>query len=365
MERLTPRQKKGMRGQGVALLMSLSVILLLSVALMKTFEKRSLEVAQLGHNLDRFQAENLSRSGLKLILYAIRKAGLVTMNAYLTQLKEIDFPVGNGTMKILEITPIDHRFNLNVKINREDDPRVSVFSNLVSMSRALQEDLSYLSQENTNEALSAIIDWIDIDDTRDEIFLYDAEMYPHEEPAFEVKNREFDRLSEVRLLPTFRNLGMKPGFLENHFRVSDNSETEFVDVNLTSLEVIRQFLKRYEDVEGYPHMLQHQEEILQIIESRRMAGIEVSTDGFTPVEAVFPAKEFQRDWNLDLENIGINLNEKEKDLFKPYSNNLFIHYRVTVGVVTLSIRSMVQVSYRDPNKTLDIDQLRVLWVRIT
>lgn len=353
--------------KGVALLMSMSVVLLLSIALMKTFEKRSLEVAHLGHNLDRFQAENLSRSGLKLILLSIKKAGLVTINAYLEQLKQVEFPVGNGTMKIMEIRPVDYRFNLNTKIGRETDPRIDVFDNIVTASKSADNEYNYLSGENTNEALSAIIDWTDSNDAMDEVFRFDSEQYPREEPAFKVKNREFDRLSEVRLLPAFRALGFKTDFLEQNFRVTNGDGSEdFIDVNLTREADMRLFLKRYEGVEGYSSLPGQREEIIQMIMTRRATNGSQMSAEFKPMDPPFPAKEFERKWVDQLKPLGITtLAKGEKALFKPHSNYLFIHYQVHVGQVTLNIRSMVKVVYKNLDKNLNIGGLTILWLRIS
>lgn len=350
--------------KGVALLMSMTVVLLLSIALMKTFEKRSLEVVQLGHNLDRFQADNLTRSGLKLILYSIRRAGMVTINAYLEQLKQIAFPIGSGTMKILEIRPADHRFNLNKKISQATDPRVAVFRNMVSFSKTSSNDYNYLSAENTNEALSAIIDWTDRDDTRDDVFLYDSESYPREEPEFRVKNREFDRLSEVRLLPAFRKLGFKRDFLEANFRATDSSDpVEFVDVNLTPIADIDRFLHFYDGVDGYPSVSARREEILRIITSARSTiSPTVGTSGFAAVEMPFPVNNFGRLWHDRLKIEGINLETKEEGLFRPLSNYLFLHYQVTVGRATLNARAMVHVEY--VKEKSDIKAITIIWFRI-
>ena len=352
--------------KGVALLMSLSIVLLMSIALMKSFEKRSLEVAHLGHNLDRFQAEALSRSGLKLILFSIKNAGLVTINAYLEQLKLVDFPVGNGTMKIQEITPVDYRFNLNKKITGEDDPRVTAFGNMVTGYKTSASEYNYLSGDSTIEALSAIIDWTDANDTRDEIFLYDSEQYPQEEPSFNVKNREFDRLTEVRLLPAFRNLGFSSDFLNQNFRVTPSAESkEFIDVNLTREADMETFLNRYEGVGGYPRISDSRQEIIRIIMAVRSGEAGNMPSGFSSVDPPFPAKDFSRTWADRLKSEGINLNDKEKALFSPNSNYLFIHYRIGVGRVTLNVKSMVSIDYFDLKKNLEIKGLSILWLRIT
>jgi len=365
---ITPgiRKTGGRFSSGVALLMSMSVILLLSIALMKTFEQRSLEIAQLGHNLDRFQAENLSRSGLKLILFTIKRVGLVTVATYLEQLRQIEFPVGNGSMKIVAISPVDHRFNLNKKISQETDPRVMVFRNMVAYSKSSANEYNYLSSENANEALSAIIDWTDKNSNMDSVFRYVSESYPHEKPEFSVKNREFDLLSEVRLLPPFRKLELRQDFLEANFRVTDDSGSEeFVDVNLTPIEDIERFLGYFDGVSGFLKVSARREEILRIIADARTALSLPDNSGFAAVQAPFPVEAFKRTWTDRLVAEGIELDEKEKNLFKPLSKYLFIHYQVTAGRVTLNVRTMIEIEYIDPEKKADIKTLTVLWYRMT
>lgn len=352
--------------------MSLSVVLLLSIALMKTFEKRSLEVAQLGHNLDRFQAENLTRSGLKLILFSVKKAGLVTVNAYLEQLKQIEFPLGNGTIKIMEIKPVDHRFNLNTKIKGTEDPRIDVFSSMITASKESSDSYNYLSGESYHEVVSSIIDWTDVNDRRDTIFHFDGEQYPQEEPGFIVKNRLFERISEIRLLPSFRSLTVSADFLEKNFRTTNDSKLkpdgihEYIDVNISSEADIEQFLARYDGLDKFPNISGRSADISGIIISERSNPAVGTNSGFNQVEPTFPTKNFGKEWTdrLKLEGI-IDLSEDEINLFQPHTNHLFIHYQVTVGRVTLDARSMIEIRYVDLNKNLDIQTLKILWFRIS
>jgi len=358
------------RFKGVALLMSLTVVLLLSVALMKTFEKRSVEVAQLGHNLDRFQAENLSRSGLKLILVAIKQAGLVTFNTYLDQIKQMGFPVGDGTVTILEVTPIDYRFDLNRVIRRYDDLRIQVFKNMVNMSKEGSNEFNYLSGESTHEALSAIIDWTDSNDMDDTVFHFSAEQYPQAEPGYKVKNTGFDRLSELNLLPAFQSLGFTRDYLEANFRVvtgTDSTLSEYIDVNLTRLPDIERVLRRYEDMDKYANLFERRDEILDLIQKTREEAGNNSSSGFKESTTPFPAKNFGRTWSQELETKGIRLTKDEVNLklFQHFTEHLFVHYQINVGTVTLNIRSMIKVGYRDLQKSLDIQELKIVWFRIS
>jgi hypothetical protein len=358
------------RFKGVALLMSLSVVLLLSVALMKTFEKRSVEVANLGHNLDRFQAENLSRSGLKLILFAIKQAGLVTFNTYLDQIKQMGFPVGDGTVTIQEVTPIDYRFDLNREIRRYEDPRIQVFKNIVNISKEGSNDFNYLSGESTHEALSSIIDWTDPNEVGDTVFHFDAEQYPQAEPGYRVKNTKFDRLSELNLLPAFRSMGFTSDYLEANFKVVTGSKSdisEYIDLNLTRLPDIEKFLQRYDNMPKYANLYDNREEILGLIKKTREEAGSNSLSGFKESAIPFPVDELRVKWTDEIVARGITLSTEEKNLFKPSTEHLFISYQINVGTVTLNIRSMIRVSYITINnkESLDIQELKIVWFRIS
>ena len=352
------------------MLMSLSVILLLSIALMKTFEKRSVEVAHLGNNLERFQTESLSRSVFKVILISIKERGLFTLLGNQDFWKGVSFPIGNGSFKILEVTPIDHLFNLNRKI-KDDDPYIRVFTNLVTFYRDSIGGYDYLTEENILEALSAIIDWTDRDQDMDEIFRYDSEQYYSEEPSFIVKNRRFDRLSEVRLLPAFRALGISDDFLEKNFRVfgGTGEETgfgksgEYINVNLIGKDQMEAFLLRYQGVEKFATAYNRRDDIMDLIIKQRPENQGFSIDP-RKVNPPFPAKDFKRDWTAQLKAAGINLNEDEKLLFQPYSEYLLIKFQVQVGRATVNIRSIVQIKYRNITKSLDMGSLNILSFRV-
>ncbi len=358
--KMTYRNRQ-VRQKGIALLISLSVILLLSIALMKNFEKRSIEVAHLGNNLERFQAESLSQSVFRVILTAIKDQGLITLLGNHSYWQDIDFSLGNGFFRIKEVFPIDHRFNLNSKISRGDDPRVRVFENMVGTNKEVLGGYNYLSGESSKEALSAIIDWTDGNQDMDGIFRYGPEQYNREEPAFSVKNSEFDRLSEVKLLPSFRSLGITAEYLSKNFRVLGQYD-EYIDVNLVNEKELKDFLGRFKDVDEYSNLFEQQNQIWEIIENQRSSSNLENSSGPGTVQTAFPVKTFKRDWNDALVAANLTQEEKEKDLFRPYSENLVIRFQVQVGKATVNIRSTVQIKYR--KDSLDIEELGILSFRM-
>ena len=104
---------------GVALIMALSIILLLSITLMKTFENRSVEVAHLANSLQRFQAESLSRSVLRAILITIKTKGLVFIMGNKEFWYGIPYPLQDDQyFQITEIKPVDHRLILTGSLKK-------------------------------------------------------------------------------------------------------------------------------------------------------------------------------------------------------------------------------------------------------
>ena len=123
------KEKSNIPRSGVALLISLSIVTLLSIALMSAFENRTVEVAHLENSLERFQAETLSRSVLRATLLAIKQQGLVNIVKNKQAWQNLPIPIQNGTFQIQEIQPIDHLFNLNTRF-RMGDERSTIFGHL-------------------------------------------------------------------------------------------------------------------------------------------------------------------------------------------------------------------------------------------
>jgi len=356
----------GGRKRGVALLMTLSMLLLISVALMKVFEKRALETAHLSNTLNRFQAETLARSIYRAVLIAIRDKGLVAVIGNRALWQAVPFTLENATFRILEIKPADSRFNLNAKITAENArSRRELFYNLVSRLRQqTAPELHPLLPDDVVPALSAITDFTDPDHDPDPVFLYDHEYYPRAEPAYAVKNREFDRVSEVRLLTPFRELGIASVPLEDYFRVhGDLTVPEFIDINLAQKGETAAFLELFQNVPGYESAYANRAALEEIVTGEDNPTLE-DVPSLKPVEPRFPPANFhhriESRWNEQLTKFGITLEPKELDLFRPATRLLSIKLSVEVGNVTVRVNSLLQLIYHDEKKSLDIRQIQIL-----
>jgi hypothetical protein len=358
-------------GRGVALLMTLSMIVLISVALMKMFEKRSVEVAHLGHNLDRFQAETLSRSVFRAILIAIRQQGLVAIIGNQALWQDVPFPLENGTFRIESIKPADQRHNLNARITSVNAiERRERFYNVVSrIRREHAPELYGIFQEEVSPSLSAIIDFVDPDREPDPVFLYDFEYYPHAQPPFTVKNRELERVGEIRLLEPIRKLGIAQAPLEDYFRVhGDLIVPEFIDINLAQPGEVTAFLELFQNVPGYENAYHNREALDDIATDTDYTQMETPT-GLLNVEPRFPPDNFYHRidsrWLGRLTNRGITLEPKEQELFRPVTYLLEVRFSVAVGRVMVRVISLLQLSYLDDRKSLAINQIRILTFAMT
>ncbi|MCP4753189.1 MAG: hypothetical protein GY866_20050 [Proteobacteria bacterium] len=351
----------GKSSRGVALLMALSVILVLSTALMKTFENRAVEVVHFQNTLQRFQAETLARSVFRAILIAIKEKGLIFVVNSQKKMPGVSLPIQDGTFQIHEIESLDHRFNLNYRF-KSDGPRASVFSNIVERRPREENEPDDVFQEDIHAAMSAINDWTDTDDDQDQEFLYDFEQYPQEEPAFEVKNQVFNRLSELKILPPFRKLGLSTEYLEENFRVHGGEEK--IDINLAEPGDVKAFLERYENVEGYQAAYDNRELLDEIATGgEEEEEEEEETLGLPSSEPRFPPPLGRNsNWGLKLYAVGLwsLLNAPgQKTPFSARTEYLAIRYSIQVDRITIVVKSIVHLLYRS-SKSTEIKGIEIL-----
>lgn len=353
---------KGTKTKGVALLMSLSVILLLSVALMKTFENRTVETVHLSNSLQRFQAETYSRSVFRAILIAVRTKGLVFVQKNQTGWKGFPLPIDDGQyFQIEEIKPVDHLLNLNRRF-RSSGAEPTIFLNIVNRIKG-KDDPLYIEKEvdEIYPIVSAINDWIDTDAFQDEEFLYNNEEYYDEKPEFLVKNRAFDRLAEIKLLPPFRELGFSWQEIEENFRIFPGNQ--WIDINLATSEEMETFLEQFQGTPQYPNLYSYQSAIAGLLSTKDDELVEEEGEGgFLDPKPRFapPITGRNSQWRTALSAEGVVLNENEHDFFNVITEHLSISFSVTVQRVTITTEALVKVTYMNPGKSLDIKGFEIL-----
>lgn len=351
--------------KGIALIMSLSVILLLSIALMKTFENRTVETVHLENSLRQFQAETLSRSVFRAILIAVKTKGLVFVKSNQSAWKNIPLPISNDQyFQIIDIKPVDHLFNLNRRF-RADDAWPEVLKNILNDIRVSNDPLAIeLQIDELYPLLSAINDWIDVDINQDEEFLYNFEDYIDAQPEFEVKNRAFDRLSEIKNIYVFDDLDVSLEDIRSRFRIF--SGKEMIDVNLATVTDVEDFLSLFKDVPKYPNVYEFRSEIAQFLEIRdEEQGQEDEGLGFSDPDSRFkpPLNSRSGTWKQMLTSENINLNPNELELFSATTDHLLINFSVTAHSAVVTTEALVKLTY-ESSSSLNIKQFEILSYQI-
>mgnify|MGYP006288406153 CR=1 FL=1 len=354
--------------RGVALIMALSVMLLLSVALMKTFENRSVETVHLANTLHQFQSETVSRSVLRAVLLTIQSKGLLFVLRNKEQWQDVPIFLNEGQyFRIKSIRSIDHLFNLNRRF-RADDPSLDLFRNIVNQKLNDDDRLWETNEKTTDDItsiLGAINDWIDADDLPDTEFLYNYEAYYDLSPEYRVKNRAFDFLSEVNLIPPFQETGFTAQELRDSFRIyaiEKDSNKLSIDINVCSVEEAASFLELLVDIPEYANLYDYRGTIVDILEERdaELEGEGKGPGSLEPGPRFMPLYDRKNsDWEQRLTSAAIKLNESEKALFSDRTHLLHIKLSVTTQRVTVPAQAIVEVEYISENR-LDIKGFKIL-----
>lgn len=329
------------RQAGMALLMTLTILVVLSLALAKSFEDRALERRHLQAEEARFQIENLSRSVLRGLIQAMRQIGYWQVAVSPMGIGRIPpgavVPLGEGGVSNLRITPLDDRFNLRSIYAPQNGP-AKLFEATLTQIYANREVAGY--PPNAEEVMSAINDFQDADSDPDANFPYGAEQYPGVRPRFKVKNAPFDRLGEVKVLPAWQRLGLSQKELETHFRVAGDLESG-LDVNSASKEQIEAFLERFAEIgEPYPNLARLQDELVEILSQKDEMGLEPYFDH--PF-----VKRGNSVFEQELKSRGLEgqLNSSELALFRGVPGLVEVSYTVHHGEFSRRVRALLELKF--------------------
>jgi len=249
------------RPRGIALLMSLAVVLLLTAYISESFFSTGLELRALETFKEAGQARNLAMLALRTVEIGLLKDELDFMEGYQLLARRMQFtaiPWRGGFLVQLEVSPLDSLYNLNqlsgpVVDSPEEIVRRTLFFRIlqkISLSNGeLLREQEPLSEEVIRPLYAALFDWIDRDDITYHGFPgypgaeQDAYFSSHPEPK--VRNGLLNRLTEIRLVRGVMESGIswsqweayfseplppKPGvFYPEKLNVNLASHTEIVD----------------------------------------------------------------------------------------------------------------------------------------
>ncbi|OGG97018.1 MAG: hypothetical protein A2508_07085 [Candidatus Lambdaproteobacteria bacterium RIFOXYD12_FULL_49_8] len=330
-----------MKRRGMALLMTLTILLVLSLALTKSFEDRALEQRHLSASLAQFQLENLARSVVRGLIQAFRVHGFWEVTRSKQGLALIPagavVPLGEAGISDISITSLDHLFNLKNRF-KPLSVQAKVFDKTLTSIYAARQTQSF--GVNPEEVMSALNDFQDPDSDPDEYFPYGAEQYPQAHPAFKVKNAPFDLLSEVKVLPAFALLGLSQKELEDHFRVSGPLESR-LDVNMAKPEEIAAFLDQWSGLgEPYQNLERLKAPLLEILSQK-------DKNGFQPFFDEPFVSRGNSVFEQELEARGLmgQISAAELDLFSGVTKLALIRFTLHQGPRTKRVRVLVEFSY--------------------
>ncbi len=361
---------RSLKTKGVALLMSLSVILLLSIVLMQSFENRSVEVKHLENSQNFFQASILSRSAFRILLSIVKEQGVYGLHVYSNRLQGMPVPLEDLGEHVLisqlEIKSLDHLYNINKKLKTSDRENIDVLRNLIELLKqdeSADSDLYELEEQIINFT-SALIDWTDTDSDLDITIDYGSggEDYYEANPTFEVKNREIEFLDELNLIPSFRALNLSKQKIANNFRpfYSKTNVTEAIDINLASKEEIVNFLKRYQTFSTkYPNIITYVDDIAALAKDEEDSEYSVNP------EAKYEGKLYKGSrWQEEIESITGVLALEEQKLFSFRTHLLKIRYDLYSNNTLVSVESVLGLQYSSDDKKNDIDKITILGFQI-
>jgi len=333
--------------KGMALLMTLSILVILSFALAKSFEDRALERRHLEVSTARFQVENLGRSVLRGLIQGIRKAGYWEVANSPRGIARIPdgaiVPLSDkaGVSRI-RLRSLDHLFNLR-QIYKPQSTQARLFE--ATLNQIFKDRGTAYFGPNPEEVMSAINDYQDPDSEPDKHFPYGAEQYPNAKPSFVVKNAPFDLLSEVKVLPPFQQLRLSQKELEAHFRVAGHLEAQ-LDANGATEAEISAFIDQFEPVgPPYQNLGRLKDDLITILTKKDPMGLEPYFDH--PF-----ARRGNSVFEQELTTLGLlgQLTREEKDLFEGTPTLIQIDFQIHYQSLVRRVKCILELTHADRSK---------------
>lgn len=264
------------RPRGVAILMSLVVLMLLSMFMSEMFFATGLELRSMTTYRQGQQARAMARSVFRVVQIGLLLDEVIFFEGYrkVAQLLEngVSLPWDDGLLISLKIEPQDHLYNLNQRGDiqqgqQNDVARGRLFMNtwgeLEVPGELADSPQQPISEEILQGLYAALADWTD-KDNEDYIQFpgvlgAEESAYFTTKPEYTLKNGALDRLVEIRLVRGVRESRIPWKDWRKRFtalpRITDSAFyfPEKININIASAEEIREFLTAREvDPESLP-----------------------------------------------------------------------------------------------------------------
>lgn len=250
---------------GVALLLALTIVVVLTAFLSELFFDTGMETRSVANFRDSDQAQALARSAFKAMEVALKTESEQTLQFGTTQLDALlqvsAAPFEEGLLTRMQVTSLDGLFNVNELGQQrpgssQDTLRWALFRNAIAAipmpNDAEGQPLPALSERQAAALYSALVDWIDTDDN-EYVALgapgAERRAYGNDNPEYDIKNAPLDRLEEMRLVRGFAPAHLPWAEIEKRFSALPATPPtgqlipEKLDVNLATREEISRFLR--------------------------------------------------------------------------------------------------------------------------
>ncbi|HUJ77312.1 MAG TPA: hypothetical protein VL359_20775, partial [bacterium] len=247
---------------GIALLVTLALVLVLTFFMSEFFFSTGLEVQALQTYRDVSQARRLARSVFKAVQVALLQDEAVFVEGY-GQIQDLvriaGLPLAGGVVEQLQVVSLDGLYNVNELSNMRTGPlesmRWDLFNNIlarISVPPQSQGQVAApLAPQQIADLFAALTDWVDSDDTT-----YttptgsrgaEAAAYTHTQPLYAIKNGMLERLEEMRLVLGYDTYHLPWRDMEASLAALPKSSgaelyPEKLDVNIASRDEIVRYL---------------------------------------------------------------------------------------------------------------------------
>ena len=376
MRRSRPPAPRRPRPRGIALLMSLAVVMLLTFFMSEYFFATGLDLRGMTTFKDSQQARMLSRSVFRAVQIGLLQDEVDFFKGYDQASKLLSvasIPWNNGLLVELQVTPQDNLFNLNQNYRaRPDEPQdrarrqvfMAIMGKVQVPSEAPGAPAEPLSLQTIQALYAAINDWIDGDDEEylgfPSVRGAEADAYIATDVPYEIKNGMLDRLEELRLVRGVPESRIPWGVWQSTFTALPyQSEpfyfTERINVNIASRDAIANFVAARE---VDPNLVGANQELHKGINNYAERADELA-DFFAPADA--PRTIYSKDTlQAALRSLGFTDNYGANYLFSTVDEYYRIHVVTEVNGVQARLEAMLQVP-RDPNTRLARGVPKLLW----
>ena len=359
------RRSRSGKPRGIALMMTLVVVMLMTIFISEFFFSSGLEVRALQTYKEVGQARDLARLAFQAFRISLLQDEITVMQGYReleTALQTVAIPWEDGLLTGFTLIPLDSLYNLNelsgIRLGSDREKvRWSLFLNTMSEitkpSDIPDQEPVPIDEQQIGVMFASLYDWIDTDEV-DYVGLVgvpggESAAYLSKEPERVVKNGKLDQLREIRAVTAVSESEIPWSDLEKRLAVLPRSEQselypEKLNVNVATQEEIVEFLERRKLEAGMLTAANNQQ--LQ-------NGINAFADQAEEVAALLAPEEgrkrFSSDRDIQSALSGLQTIEPKyaKELFSISNTYYFVRIATMVNDIEVSVEGVVRAK-RDP-----------------